>query len=162
MRTSAGWLGSPSSWRRKNTTRRSRSRSRSSNTSSFAAAEAIAPRALNTWMSRSLRPYLLPPSHDADADLSPATGGADEVQGSADGHGVLPHQLEPEVARVGFPEIEATAIVGYLQRYLCRTNLEHQVHVCRTRVFGQIVQRFPSNSKQGHLRARRNIRFIGK
>jgi hypothetical protein len=89
-------------------------------------------------------------------------GRADKVQRSAERSGVLPHQLEPEVARVGFLEIEATAIVSYEQRHLSRTRLEHQVHVCRMRVFLRVVQRFPSNSEQGQLRAWRNVGFIGK
>ena len=123
--------------------------------------EAMAPCALNTWISRCTSSISLPASHDPDANLSPAVWSADDFKSAGDRHGVLTHHLKPEVARAGFPEIEATAIVGYLQRYICRTNLEHQVRVCRTRVFGNVVQRFPTNPDQGRLRGLGEIGFIG-
>src|SRR5438270_2268364 len=101
------------------------------------------------------------PTCHAYANLSPAAGGADEVQGGADRHRLLVHQLDPEMARVWLVWIEATTVVGYQQHHIRRTNLEHQVHASGLSVFGNIVQRFPSNSGQCRLRCRWAVWFIG-
>jgi hypothetical protein len=99
----------------------------------------------------------LPPH--THANLSSAAGGAYEFQGGADSQRLLAHQLESEVARMCCVWVEATPVVGYQQRQFGGTNLEHEVYVCGLGVFGNILQRFPSNSGQRRLGARRKIRF---
>jgi hypothetical protein len=100
----------------------------------------------------------VPPPH-THANLSSAAGSAYELKGGAYTQRLLAHQLESEVARMCCVWVEATPVVSYQQRHIGGTNLEYQVYVCSLGVFGDILQRFPSNSGQRRLRARRKIRF---
>ena len=79
------------------------------------------------------------PATHTHAQLGPAPGGGDEIQGGADSQRLFAHQLQTEMTGVWCVGVEAAAVIGYRQRHIGRPNFEDQLHLCGLGMFGNVA-----------------------